>query len=449
MKSRNYSESEKFAAVERFLVGGESVATIAADTGISRSTLYAWIKSAQIEPGMLEFTRKNFRMLEAKVKRLEGIVEILQIANCTANAPLNEKLQALEELHGQYNVYILCDALKVPRGTFYNYIFRNKRDNTWYAKRREELRIRIQQIYDESKQIFGAGKITAVMKEEGYKVSQEMVRELMRDMGLLSIRQDAKKVYAKERRSLKNHLNQQFEVTRPNEVWVSDVTYFLCKDIKFYICAIIDLYARRIVGYRVGKRNSTQLVKSTFKQAYCKRRNKAIHNKQQRSAAKRSILQAHLAGKCMLLLAAERLQRLCGFPVFLVGGVASVFNGIVADLLQRPALGELCRRTAQFKIIEHELLPVVEQTCCSRLTLMLLDEPQFYIGGIIKVARLFRAVLLQFLRILRPLLHGLRCHVRQQLLDHDFKFILLHDDLLVLGFVRHQPPLRQLLAGFS
>ena len=39
MKSRNYSESEKFAAVERFLVGGESVATIAADTGISRSTL--------------------------------------------------------------------------------------------------------------------------------------------------------------------------------------------------------------------------------------------------------------------------------------------------------------------------------------------------------------------------------------------------------------------------
>lgn len=95
-----------------------------------------------------------------------------------------------------------------------------------------------------------------------------MVRELMRDMGLLSIRQDAKKVYAKERRSLKNHLNQQFEVTRPNEVWVSDVTYFLCKDIKYYICAIIDLYARRIVGYRVGKRNSTQLVKSTFKQAY-------------------------------------------------------------------------------------------------------------------------------------------------------------------------------------
>ena len=64
---------------------------------------------------------------------------------------------------------------------------------------------------------------------------------------------------------------------------------------------------------------------------------------------------------------------------------------------------------------------------------MLLDETQFHIGGIIKVALLFCAVLLQLLCILRPLLHGLRCHVRQQLLDHDFKFIHLHDALLVLG----------------
>ena len=77
----------------------------------------------------------------------------------------------------------------------------------------------------------------------------------------------------------------------------------------------------------------------------------------------------------MLMLAAERLQRLCGFPVFLVGGVASVFNGIVADLLQRPTLGELRCRTAQFKIIEHELLPVVEQARCGRLSLMLFDKP--------------------------------------------------------------------------
>ena len=59
MKNRNYSESEKSAAVNRFLVNRESVADIASDTGISRSTLYAWIKSAQTDPASL---KNNFTL---------------------------------------------------------------------------------------------------------------------------------------------------------------------------------------------------------------------------------------------------------------------------------------------------------------------------------------------------------------------------------------------------
>lgn len=71
------------------------------------------------------------------------------------------------------------------------------KDNTWYSKRKEELRMRIQEIYDENNQILGAGKIAAIMRNEGAKVSEEMVRTLMRDMGIGSIRQVAKKLYEK------------------------------------------------------------------------------------------------------------------------------------------------------------------------------------------------------------------------------------------------------------
>lgn len=153
-----------------------------------------------------------------------------------------------------------------------NFIFRNKRMHTWYAKRREQLRIEIQQIYDDSHQIFGASKICAVMKEKGYRVSKEMVLELMRDMGLVSIRQDAKDMYDKEQKRFKNYLNQQFTVSRPNEVWVSDVTYFRFADKNFYICAIIDLFSRMVIGYKIGQSNSTQLVRSTFQSAYDERK---------------------------------------------------------------------------------------------------------------------------------------------------------------------------------
>lgn len=263
-----YSDEQKQEIIERY-TNGKSVSDIVADFQIPRSTIYSWIKESQNNNGKKkEVNLRNFRSLEKKVIRLEGIVEILQSIDCTANSPLDIKLSTLEELYGHYSVHMICDALKVPRGTFYNHIFRNKRDNTWYSKRREEFRIRIQEIYDDNNQIFGAAKITAIMKEEGYRISIGMVRELMHDMGLISIRQDAKDLYDKEQKKYKNHLNQEFTTTRPNEVWVSDVTYFKFKTQVFYICAILDLYSRMVVGFRISHKNSTQLTKGTFRQAY-------------------------------------------------------------------------------------------------------------------------------------------------------------------------------------
>lgn len=104
--------------------------------------------------------------------------------NCCVGSTLKDKLNELEKLYGQYSVHVLCDALDVPRGTFYNYIKRNKRDDTYYAKHREELRLKIQEIFDESRQIYGSDKILAVLQREGYHTSKKMVLELMRDIGL-------------------------------------------------------------------------------------------------------------------------------------------------------------------------------------------------------------------------------------------------------------------------
>lgn len=267
--NKKYNYEQKQAVLESY-VSGKSVSELVPETNIPRSTIYSWIAQQRNEQmgEQTKFTLHEYRKLENNVKRLEGMVEILKRVDCTVNAPLGVRLQALEALYGQYSVHMLCEALNVPRGTFYNHILRNKRNHTWYAKRREELRMEIQKIYDDNRQIFGAAKITAVLKEDGYRVSEEMVRELMRDMGLISIRQGSKEQYDKEQLRYKNHLNQQFDATRPNEIWVGDVTYFRYKEKNFYICAILDLYARRVVGIRVGKRNSTQLTKGTFKAAY-------------------------------------------------------------------------------------------------------------------------------------------------------------------------------------
>lgn len=270
-----YTKGKYQQAINLFQ-SGKSITTIAKELGVTRSTIYRWINDYKNQPTKEnQANQRTINRLENRIKRLETIIEIIKETNCSPSAPLKEKLTALESLYGKYSVHILCEALDVPRGTFYNHIFRNKRDNTWYAERREELRIVIQKVYDENNQIFGAGKITAILKEQGYSTSQETVRRLMQDMGLTSIRQRAKALYEKERREFcKNRLRQQFNVQKPNNVWVSDVTCFNYRDKHIYICVIIDLFSRMVVGYKTSHKNSTQLAKSTFKKAYDSRQPK-------------------------------------------------------------------------------------------------------------------------------------------------------------------------------
>ena len=264
---KRISEEEKQNIINSYK-SGESVASISMRTEIPRSTIYGWIKAEQPKSNELPVNKTTINNLERTGEKQKAMVEVLQKAFDVESIPIQIRLSMLEELYSDYNVHVLCDALKVPRGTFYNHIKRNKRDNTWYAKRREELREQIEVIYHESRQIYGAKKIAAVLRERGIKTSEVMVRELMTDMGLISIREDAKDYYDKEKQKHKNYLNQQFHASRPNEVWVSDVTFFRYNEKSFYICVIIDLFARKVVAYRISYNNSTQLTKSTFKSAY-------------------------------------------------------------------------------------------------------------------------------------------------------------------------------------
>lgn len=68
-----------------------------------------------------------------------------------------------------------------------------------------------------------------------------------------------------------NLLNQQFTADRPNQIWVSDITYFKINDYWVYFCVILDLFSRKVVGYRVSRNASTNLVTSTFRSAFRER----------------------------------------------------------------------------------------------------------------------------------------------------------------------------------
>ena len=264
------SIEEKQTLVARYRAG-ESVADICADTGVPRSTFYTWIKPYTVtmtDSGHV-VSQQAFIKMKQKLQKLEQMIEILQKVNCTVSAPLQEKLQELAKLHGQYSVHALCEALCVSRGTFYNHIFRRK-EVTAYDKRRAEMKEHIQTAFDESQQRFGANKIAAVLADRGVRTSPKYVAELMREMGLQSVSIYSKRDYQKSERLVKkqNMLQRQFKVDEPNCVWVSDITCFKVNGKYLYICVILDLFSRKVVAHRVSPKNSTYLVTSTFRQAY-------------------------------------------------------------------------------------------------------------------------------------------------------------------------------------
>ena len=255
------------STVLKLYYAGTKVADIVTQTRVPRSTVYYWIKNG-IPKELSPLNLRDYHFLKQKCERQEKIIKILKSAPCTSTAPLQERLVAIEHMVSEeYNVNTLCEALNVAKGTYYNHTLRNKRGETQNAQRQRELFPIIEQIYHESNQTYGAGRITVVMHERGIPVAESTVAHIMHENGLFSIRGGAKALYYRNKERKENIIKQNFTVNAPNEVWVSDVTYIHFNNKTYYLCAILDLYARKVIAWRISPRNNTHLTKRTLKLA--------------------------------------------------------------------------------------------------------------------------------------------------------------------------------------
>lgn len=266
-----YTDQEKATIITQFRQG-RPLKELCTEFRVCVRTIYRWAKiyCPVIQDEKRTCTVKEYDALLRRAAKLENMVTILKTVGCTVHAPLQERLLELELLYGQYDVHTLCEAMNVSRGTFYNHILRNKRSNAWFEKRREEYCGLIRKVFEEYHQVLGAEKIRAILVQRGHQISKEYVAKRMKEMGLTSIRSTAKQDYMKlhEPEKKRNILRQQFQADRPDQIWVSDVTCFKLGALYLYTCIILDLFSRRVVAYKVSKKNSTQLITSTFKAAW-------------------------------------------------------------------------------------------------------------------------------------------------------------------------------------
>lgn len=228
-----YSNEVKENALNLYF-SGNNISSISKTTGVSRTTIYSWITERERQYYSKEkpINLREYNNLKRKCKRMSQMVEILKIADCNSSTSLAEKCEIIKAMTDKYSISLLCEALDVAKGSYFNQTFRNKNGNTLAAQKRAEITPVIEQIFHNSNQVFGANKIKAKLNEKGYAVSLKVVSDIMHKNGWFPVRSCAKTLYLQEQERKKNILNQNFITHRPNEVWVGDVTYFHLKDRK-------------------------------------------------------------------------------------------------------------------------------------------------------------------------------------------------------------------------
>ena len=132
----------------------------------------------------------------------------------------------------------------------------------------------IERVWQANWQVYGADKVWRQMNREGIAVARCTVERLMRQLGLQGARR-GKKVRTTISDSKApcplDRVNRVFTAERPNQLWVSDFTYVSTWQGWLYVAFVIDVYARRIVGWRVSRSMQTDFVLDALEQALYER----------------------------------------------------------------------------------------------------------------------------------------------------------------------------------
>jgi len=179
----------------------------------------------------------------------------------------------VEEHRDEYGVEPTCAMLQIAPSTYYEHRARwldpGKRPER--AKRDEKLRAEIQRVWDENFGVYGAEKVWRQLRREHVDVARCTVERLMRGLGLQgAMRGRAFKTTTVADQSASRPadlVDREFCATRPNQLWVADLTYVATWVGFVYVAFVIDVFSRLIVGWRVSNSLRSDLALDALEQA--------------------------------------------------------------------------------------------------------------------------------------------------------------------------------------
>jgi putative transposase len=172
-----------------------------------------------------------------------------------------------------FGVEPICAVLPIAPSTYYRHRGRqlDPTKRSARAVRDEVLKAIIQRIWHEHDQAYGSRKVWKQMGREGLRAARCRVRRLMRELGLVGVTRGRAWTTTTQPDAAAARpgdlVDRHFVATRPNQLWVSDFTYVATWGGFVYVAFVIDVFARRIVGWRVSASLRTDFVLDALEQA--------------------------------------------------------------------------------------------------------------------------------------------------------------------------------------
>lgn len=167
----------------------------------------------------------------------------------------------VEQERVNHSVRLMCRTLGVSPSGYYKWRTRGLSDR---ARRDAELTLRIKQIHQSSRGIYGAPRINAELKaEDGIYCSKKRVARLMNNEGLEGVSRRKKKGCTKRapgRDAFPDLVNRNFTVNELDQLWVADITQHKTDEGWVYLANILDAFSRRVVGWSMGCRPVADMV---------------------------------------------------------------------------------------------------------------------------------------------------------------------------------------------
>ncbi|WP_220039387.1 IS3 family transposase [Pseudomonas protegens] len=287
MSTQRFTPEFKAEAVRQVIERGYSVAETAERLGVSTHSLYKWVKAVtpdktEKQASELLEAKSEILRLRAQMRGLEEERDNLKKGSAVLRQGTRVKYRFMNEHRHQYAITTLCRVLQVARAGFYQWLHKPVSDR---EKENGRLLGLIRDSYAASRGVYGARRVFADLREAGESCGKHRVAALMRTNKIKALRGYKAPRAIKGRPSIiaPNRLNRAFTVDAPNKAWVTDITYIRTWQGWLYLAVVLDLYARKVVGWSMKPTLGKELALDALLMAVWRRKPKTrviVHSDQ-------------------------------------------------------------------------------------------------------------------------------------------------------------------------